>query len=92
MNQGLTLDSSVPRFGGQLRGYTSQEWEAQRSEIRRLYADENIPLKDVAQIMKTKYSFVATCVPKSSLRCEGLCLIDALVEKDSTRPEYIDGD
>jgi hypothetical protein len=72
MNQGLTLDSSVPRFGGQRRAYTSQEWEAQRSEITRLYADENIPLKDVVQIMKTNHSFSATCVPTSSRRRKGL--------------------
>ncbi|PMD17828.1 TPR-like protein [Hyaloscypha hepaticicola] len=60
MSQVLTLKSSLPNLGGQPRSYTSQEWEAHRSEIKRLYADQNIPLKDVIQIMKTGCSFFAT--------------------------------
>jgi hypothetical protein len=71
MSQVLTLNTAAPSLGGQPRGYTSQEWEAQRSEITRLYAGENIPLKDVVQIMKTKYSFVATCVPQISRLQDG---------------------
>jgi hypothetical protein len=71
MSQVLTLNAAVPNLGGQPRGYTSQEWEAQRSEITRLYAGENTPLKDVVQIMKTKYSFVATYVPQISRLQDG---------------------
>ena len=65
MSQVLTLTSPVPNVGGQPRGYTFLEWEAQRSEITRLYATENIALKDVVQMMTINYSFFATCVPRS---------------------------
>lgn len=68
MSQVLTLKSSLPNLGGQPRSYTSQEWEAHRSEIKRLYADQNIPLKDVIQIMKTGCSFFATYVLTQGLR------------------------
>jgi hypothetical protein len=63
MSQVLTLKSSAPNLGRQPRGYTSQEWEAARPEITRLYGDHNISLKDVVKIMKTSYSFFATYVP-----------------------------
>jgi Clr5 domain len=65
MSQLLAFESQLPKLGGQPRGYTPQEWEAQRSEITRLYAEENIALKDVVQIMKTNCSFFATYVPAS---------------------------
>jgi len=66
MSQVLTLPAVGGR-GGQPRSYTSQEWEAQRFEIQRLYADQNIPLKDVVEIMKTSYSFFATYVLESGI-------------------------
>jgi hypothetical protein len=64
MSQILTLKLSVPNFGCQPRSasHTSQEWEAQRSEITRLYGDEKIKLKDVIKIMETDYSFFASYV------------------------------
>jgi len=90
MNQVLTLKAPLPNLGGQPHSYTSQEWEAHRSEIKRLYADQNIPLKDVVQIMKTRYSFFATYVSSSRTRMS--LTNGAPPDKDSIRLGYIDGD
>lgn len=42
--------------------HTSQQWDVQRPEITRLYAAQNLPLKDVVKIMKSRHSFSATYV------------------------------
>lgn len=62
MSQLLAYSSPPSKLSSQPRGYTSQEWEAQRSEISRLYDVEDIALKDVVQIMKSNRSFFATYV------------------------------
>jgi hypothetical protein len=85
------LESTVANSRSQPRGYTSQQqWEARRSEITRLYADQNVTLKEVIEIMKTSYSFFATYV--WSLVIESLCLIEPLPEKGNTRGGYNNGD
>jgi hypothetical protein len=37
----------------------NQKWELLKPEIERLYIKENVPLRDIARIMKEKYNFDA---------------------------------
>ena len=39
---------------------TPQEWENKRAVITKLYLEDGLQLKDVQQIMETRYRFTAT--------------------------------
>lgn len=39
--------------------YSKQEWEAQKTNIERLYVTENRPLKNVIQTLYAEYGFLA---------------------------------
>lgn len=41
---------------------TAVEWKTLQPIIRRLYLEENRPLKDVAEVMRERFSFNATSV------------------------------
>ncbi len=62
MNGDLPLFSSPHNVRPQPHGHTSQQWEAQKINITRLYALQNLSLKDVVEVMKAKHSFFATYV------------------------------
>lgn len=46
-----------------VRYATEGEWAMHRTEIQRLYMDEELPLKEVMHTMKEKHSFHATYSP-----------------------------
>ena len=37
-----------------------KDWDLHRNEISRLYVDENLPLREVAQQMEKRFRFIAT--------------------------------
>jgi hypothetical protein len=45
---------------GQTQRYSTQEWEAQRPRIERLYIGEQRTLNDVISVMKQDFGFVAS--------------------------------
>lgn len=51
-------------FPVRTRYATAEDWERYRALFTRLYRDENKPLKEVKSIMKEKYGFNATWVPR----------------------------
>lgn len=46
-----------------VRYATEQDWAMHKTEIQRLYMDEELPLKEVMQIMNEKHNFRATYSP-----------------------------
>jgi hypothetical protein len=53
--------------------YPSQEdWDLHRNEIKRLYVEENLPLREVAQQMEKRFRFRATYAIKLCLEYEPL--------------------
>lgn len=52
--------ASSPTATAQRRGKSDALWEAHKATIRRLYIDEGRSLKEVVEIMKTKYGFEAS--------------------------------
>lgn len=52
--------ASSPTSMAQRRGKSDSLWEAHKATIRRLYIDEGRSLKEVVEIMKTKYGFEAS--------------------------------
>ena len=55
-------------FSVRTRYATAEDWEHYRALFTRLYRDENKTLKDVKSIMKEKYGFNATWVPRILMR------------------------
>jgi len=55
-------------FSVQTRYATTEDWERYRALFTRLYRDENKTLKDVKSIMKEKYGFNATWVPRTLMQ------------------------
>src|SRR5271170_867287 len=51
---------------------TPEEWEGQKSNIARLYIDQEMPLRDVMALMERSYGFRASArMYKSRLRAWG---------------------
>lgn len=54
--------------------YSSLDWDAHRETIRRLYMDEEKPLKETMEIMAEQHGFHASLVNIRSLSRAGLCI------------------
>lgn len=52
-----------------VRYATEGDWAMHRTEIQRLYMDEELPLKEVMHTMKEKHSFHATYIPHQAPKC-----------------------
>jgi hypothetical protein len=54
--------------------YSSLDWDAHLETIRRLYMDEERPLKETMEIMAEQHRFHASLVNICLLFCSGLCI------------------
>jgi hypothetical protein len=66
VSDGIIEDSNMTGliFPVRTRYATTEDWERYRALFTRLYRDENKTLKEVKSIMKEKYGFNATWVPR----------------------------
>lgn len=55
------------------RDHSRIEWEKQRPEITRLYAAEDVPLKDVVEIMQNRHAFCARSENTFLIQVEMTC-------------------
>lgn len=63
MDSTMSLSTMSPPLRaslGQTQRYSTQEWEAQRPRIERLYIGEQRTLNDVISVMKQDFGFVAS--------------------------------
>jgi Clr5 domain len=60
--------SDIPYRQKEVRWVTTEEWLAQRTNIKRLYLDQGRTLKEVMGIIENKYGFKATYVDESVRR------------------------
>jgi hypothetical protein len=57
----LKVREPEPKLSQTRTKYPSQKnWDLHRTEISRLYVDENLPLREVAQQMEKRFRFTAT--------------------------------
>lgn len=63
INNLITLSHDGYRRSQSVRYATEGDWAVHRTEIQRLYMDEELPLKEVMHTMKEKHSFHATYSP-----------------------------
>lgn len=62
-NDLITPSHNAYKRSQPIRYATEGDWAMHRTEIQRLYMDEELPLKEVIHTMKEKHSFNATYSP-----------------------------
>lgn len=62
-NDLLTSGRDASKRFQSVRYATEQDWAMHKTEIQRLYMDEELPLKEVMQTMKEKHNLNATYNP-----------------------------
>lgn len=63
INDLLTSGRDASKRFQPVRYATEQDWAMHKTEIQRLYMDEELSLKEVMQIMNEKHDFRATYSP-----------------------------
>jgi hypothetical protein len=69
------VPSGFPAQKAKTRRYSTQEWEVQKINVERLYIGENRPLKEVMQILKDDFGFIARYDRSIIFRLESKSLI-----------------